>query len=167
MRRAVVPVLMGVLVLGACGGAQGDAADSGVSPSIEEPGEHIVIRTRALIAAEEGAEPIATGDVLEGSTLGGSPFCVGGTVVDSHASGDPAVERLIDRTITCPDGTLKVGFTPDIVPLGQTQTGSWTIISGTGAFEDLRGRGEMEDVIDPDDDSLNLQTFTGSVTRSP
>jgi hypothetical protein len=163
MRRAVVPVLMGVLFLAACGGAQDDAAGSSVSPTTEQ----LVIRTRALIAAEEGAEPIATGEVLEGSTLGGSPFCVGGTVVDSHASGDPAVERLIDRTITCPDGSLKVGFTPEIVPLGETQTGSWTIISGTGAFENLRGSGEMEDVIDPDDDSLNLQTFTGTVTRSP
>jgi hypothetical protein len=158
---------MGVLVLGACGGAQGDGPSTGGSPSIQQPGEEIVIRTRALIAAEEGAEPIATGDVLEGSTLGGSPFCVGGTVLDSHASGDPPVERLIDRTITCPDGTLKVGFTPEIVPLGQTQTGSWTVISGTGAFEDLAGSGEMEDVVDPEDDSLNLQTFTGTVTRSP
>jgi hypothetical protein len=167
MREAVVPVLMGVLVLGACGGAQGDAASSSVSPTTEQLGEHIVIRTRTLIAAEEGAEPIATGEVLEGSTLGGAPFCAGGTVLDSHASGDPGVERLIDRTITCPDGTVKVGFTPEIVPLGQTQTGSWTIISGTGAFENLRGSGEMEDVIDPDDDSLNLQTFTGTVTRSP
>jgi hypothetical protein len=163
MRRAVVPVLMAVLSLAACGGAQGDAAANSVSPTTEQ----LVIRTRALIASEEGAEPIATGDVLEGSTLGGSPFCPGGTVVDSHASGDADVERLIDRTITCPDGTLKLGFTPEIVPLDQPQTGSWTIISGTGAFENLRGSGEMEDVIDPDDDSLNLQTFTGTVTGSP
>jgi hypothetical protein len=156
MRRAVVPVLMGVLALAACGGAQDDAADSSAPASVEQLREDIVIRTRALIAAEEGAEPIATGEVLEGSTLGGSPFCVGGTVVDSHASGDPAVERLIDRTIACSDGSLKLGFTPEVVPLDQPQTGSWTIISGTGAFENLRGSGEMEDVEDPDDDSLNL-----------
>jgi hypothetical protein len=167
MRRTVILGMMGVLLLSACGGAHDDAADSSVFPTTGQLGEHIVIRTRTLIAAEEGAEPIATGEVLEGSTLGGSPFCVGGTVVDSHASGDPAVERLIDRMITCPDGTLKVGFTPEIVPLDQPQTGSWTIVSGTRAFERLRGSGEMEDIKDPDDDSLNLQTFTGTVTRSP
>jgi hypothetical protein len=169
MRRAVVLVLMGVLFLGACGGAQGDAADSRVSPTTEQLGEQIVIRTRMVIAAEEGAEPIATGEVLEGSTLGGSPFCAGGTILDSHASGDPAVEPygLIDRTITCPDGTVRVGFTPEVVPRGQTQTGSWTIVSGTGAFENLRGSGEMEVVKDPDDDSLDLETLTGTVTRSP
>lgn len=166
MRRGVVPVLMGLLSLAACGGAQGDAADPSVSASTDQLGEQLVIVTRTLIAAEEGAEPIATGDVVEGSTLGGSPFCVGGTVVDSHASGDADVERLIDRTITCPDGTMKLGFTPEIVPLDQPQTGSWTIISGTGAYENLRGSGEMEDVIDPDDDSLNLQTFIGTVTGS-
>ena len=151
MRGAVVLVLVGVLFLVGCDGAQGDAADRSVSPPTEQLGE-----------------PIATGEVLEGSTLGGSPFCAGGTILDSHASGDPAVEPhgLIDRTVTCPDGSVRMGFTPEVVPQGQTQTGSWTIVSGTGAFEDLRGSGEMEVVKDPDDDSLDLETLTGTVTRS-
>jgi hypothetical protein len=120
-----------------------------------------------VIAAQEGAEPIATGEVLEGSTLGGSPFCVGGTILDSHGSPDPGVEPygLIDRTITCADGTVRVGFTPEVVPVGQTQTGSWTIVSGTGAFEGLRGSGEMEIVNDPDDDSVGFETLIGTVTR--
>ena len=66
------------------------------------------------IAAEPGAEPIATGEVLDGSTVGDSPFCVGGTIRDSHASLDPAVEPLglIDRMITCSDGTVRIVFTP-------------------------------------------------------
>lgn len=51
--------------------------------------ERVVIRTSITIAATPGAEPIATGEVLEGSTLGGSPFCGGGTILDSHASADP------------------------------------------------------------------------------
>ena len=167
MRRVVVALLAGALSLVACGGSQGDAADSSVSATTDQLGEQIVIRTRILIASTEGAEPIATGEVLDSSTLDGSPFCADGTVLDSHASGDPAVERLIDRMLTCSDGTMKIGFTPEIVPLDQPQTGPWTIISGTGAFENLRGSGVMEDVEDPDDDSLNLQTFTGTVTRSP
>jgi hypothetical protein len=54
--------------------------------------EPIVIRTSVTIAATPGAEPIATGEVLEGSTLGGSPFCVGGTILDFHGSPDPAEE---------------------------------------------------------------------------
>jgi hypothetical protein len=48
---------------------------------------------------------------------------------------------------------------------GLIQTGSWTIVSGAGAFEGLRGSGEMEVVYDPDDDSLAHVTFTGTVTR--
>jgi hypothetical protein len=166
MRRSVVLVLIGVLLLGACGGDAGAAADTSPVSTTEPRGEPIVIRTRMVIAAAPGAEPIATGEVLEGSTLGGSPFCAGGTILDSHGSPDPAVEPygLIDRTITCPDGTVRVGFTPE-EPQGLTQTGSWTIVSGTGAFEELRGSGEMEVVYDPDDDSLGRETLTGAVTR--
>jgi hypothetical protein len=42
--------------------------------------------------------------------------------------------------------------------------GSWTIVSGTGAFEGLRGRGEMETVYGPDEASPVRETLTGTVT---
>jgi hypothetical protein len=165
MRRAMV-VLVGVLLVGACGGDADDATDASAASTTEPPSEPIEIRTRMVIAAVPGSEPIATGEVLEGSTLGGSPFCVGATILDSHGSPDPAVEPygLIDRTITCPDGTVRIGFTPD-EPQGLSQTGSWTIVSGTGAFEGLRGSGEMDVVYDPDDDSLGRETLAGTVRR--
>jgi hypothetical protein len=159
---AVLLVLVGVLFLGACGGDEDDAADTSAASTAAPRGEPIVIRTRLVIAAEEGSEPIATGTILEGSTLGGTPFCAGGTILDSHARLDPKMKPyLIDRKITCPDGTVRIGFTPDV----QTQTGSWTIVSGTGAFEGVRGRGEMEVAHDPDDASLGRETLTGTVTR--
>jgi|ERR671925_517627 hypothetical protein len=166
MRRAVVLALGGVLLVGACGGGEDGATDTSPASTTDSTSEPIVIRTRVTIAAETGAEPIATGEVLEGSTLGGSPFCVGGTILDSHGNPDPAEEPygLIDRTITCPEGTVRVGFTPE-VSQGLTQTGSWTIVSGTGAFEGLRGSGELEVTNDPDDDSLASETFTGTVRR--
>jgi hypothetical protein len=162
VRGAVVLVLVGLL-LGACGGDEDDAADTRVAATTAPRGEPIVIRTRVLVALEERTEPIATGEVLEGSTLGGSPFCAGGIVRDSHGSTDPTV-RLIIETITCPDGTVKLRFEPDPSP-GLIQTGSWTIASGTGAFERLRGSGEMEAVYDPDPTAPALVTFTGTVTR--
>jgi hypothetical protein len=166
MRRAVVLALGGVLLVGACGGDADDAADTSAVSTTDGADEPIVIRTRVTIADEEGAETIATGEVLEGSTLGGSPFCVGGTILDTHGSPDPAEEPyLIERAITCPDGTLRMGLTPDVnVPPGQPQMGSWTIVSGIGAFDGLRGSGEMEVVYDPDDDSLAHETLTGTVT---
>ena len=118
-------------------------------------------------AATPGAEPIATGEVLEGSTLGGSPFCIGGTILDTHGSPDPEV-ALIARTITCPEGRVRMDITPEVsqgMPQDLTQTGSWTIVSGTGAFEGLRGSGEMEIVYDPDPNEPARGTYTGTVTR--
>jgi hypothetical protein len=168
MRRAVVLALGGVLLLGACGGGEDGAANTSAASTTNGGDKTIVLRTRVAIAAASGAETIATGEVLEGSTLGGSPFCVGGTVLDTHF--DPAEEPhgLIDRTITCPDGTVRVGLTPEVGVPGEpqdlTQTGSWTIVSGTGALERLRGSGEMEITYDPDDDSLTHEKLTGTVT---
>ena len=147
MRRAVVLVLAGVLFGAACGGDEDDAADTSAASTTGPPGEPIVIRTRKLVALTERTEPIATGEVLEGSTLGDSPFCAGGTVLDSHGSSDPTVWLIIE-TITCPDGTVKLRLEPDPWP-GMNQTGSWMIASGTGTFERLRGSGEMEAVTTP------------------
>lgn len=163
MRGAVVLVLAGVLSLGACGGDEKIAADTSAASATAPRGEPIVIRTRKLVAATERTEPIATGNVLEGSTLGNSPFCAGGTVLDSHGSSDPTVWLIIE-TITCPDGTLKLRLEPDPSP-GLNQTGSWTIASGTGTFERLRGSGEMEAVYDPDPTAPAHVTLTGTVTR--
>src|SRR3954470_21508764 len=121
MRGAVVPVLVGVFFLGACGGHDDDAADTGAASAREPRGEPIVIHTTMFIAATAGSEPIATGKVIEGSTLAGSPFCTGGTIRDAHGSTDPTVP-LIARTITCSDGTVKIDFTPE-PPQGLTQKG--------------------------------------------
>ena len=134
----------------------------------ERRGGPIVIRAKLVVAAKEGSEPIATGTILVGSTLGGSPFCAGGTVLDSHASLDPKMKLyLIDRKITCPEGTVRIGFTPEVgaEPQSQTQTGSWTIVSGTGAFEGLNGSGKSEAVYGPNPNSPVRETLAGTVTR--
>jgi hypothetical protein len=169
--RAVVLVLVGVLSLGACGGDEDDAAGTSAASATAPAGEPIVIRATLTVAAEEGSEPIATGTVLEGSTLGGTPFCAGGTILESHASLDPTLKAyLIDRKITCPDGTVRFGFTPEVgagpAPEGQTpQKGVWTIVSGTGEFEGLSGSGKSEAVYGPNPSSPVRSTFTGTVTR--
>ena len=159
MRRAAIVVLASVgFVVGACGGGGGAATASASPPG----GRPIVIKERTVIAATSGADIIATGEVLEGSTNGGSPFCVGGTTLDTHGSTDPAL-RLIVETITCPNGTVSLAFTPDDAQ-GATQAGSWFIVGGSGAFEGLRGNGGMEAVYGPNQDSPTTVTFTGTVT---
>ena len=171
MCRAVLLVLVGVLCLGACGGNEDHAADTSAASTTAPRGEPIVIRPTMIDAAEEGSEPIATGTVLEGSTLGATPFCVGGTILESHASLDPKMKAyLIDHKITCPNGTVRIGYTPEVGadpnPHGQTpQKGVWTIVSGSGEFEGLGGSGTSEAVYGADPSSPVRSTFTGTVTR--
>ena len=165
---AVLVVVAGALFLGACGGGEDDEADTRAVSTTARRGEPIVIREKLIIAADERSEPIATGTILAGSTLGGTPFCAGGTILDSHASLDPTMEPyLIDRKITCPDGTVRIGFTPEVgaEPQSRTQRGSWTIVSGTGAFEGLGGSGKSEAVYGPNPKAPVRETLNGIVTH--
>ena len=168
MPGAVLPVSVLALILAACGGGQGESAAAATTAASTTPiGEPIFIRLRVAIADEAGADIVATGEILEGSTLSEEAFCVGGTTEDRHANEDPAMEPhgLLARTITCPDGTIRLAFTPEMVPLGETQPGSWVIVSGTGVFEGLEGSGEMENVPDPDPEAPTHETLTGTVSR--
>jgi hypothetical protein len=162
MRRAVAGVLVGgLLATGACGGEDGESEPD--ASSATSPGKaRVVIRTNITIAATPGAEPIATGEVLEGSTLGSAPFCAGGTILDSHASADPAVKNLglVDRLITCRDGTVRMVFTPE-----PPQGGAWTVVSGTGAYEGLHGSGTFQITYSPDPNAPARERYTGAVTR--
>jgi hypothetical protein len=167
MSGAAVVVVLSVLVLAACGGDDGEPeADAGAESTTAPTGDRLVIRTRIVVADKEGAETIATGAVLERSTLGDSEFCVGGTIVDVHGSTDPGV-ALIARTIRCEDGRVELRLRPDVGEdqQGETQKGSWSLDRGTGAFEGLRGNGKMEVVYGPTEDSPVHETLTGAVTR--
>jgi hypothetical protein len=160
--RSVSLLVAVVLLLAACAGPAGSpGADVAASPGAA--GEPIEIRTRVMIAATPGSEPIATGEVLEGSTFAGAPFCAGGTVIDNHGSTDPSV-WLINETLTCPDGTLVLQFVPDEAE-GERQTGTWTVLSGTGAYEGMAGSGTMLAAYDADPEAPTDVTFTGTVTR--
>jgi hypothetical protein len=157
MRTAVL-VVTGVLLV-ACGQGEDGTSNPSAASTTNQRSEPIVIRTSINIAAEPGAEVIATGEVLGGSTLGGSPFCDGGTILDSHGSTDPEV-LLIARTITCSEGTVRMDVMPE-VPRGLSQSGSWEIVSGTGDFEGLNGSGEVEIDYDPDPEAPAREMYTG------
>jgi hypothetical protein len=124
--------------------------------------------------AAKSAEPtliktlvdIPTGKVLGGSTIGGSPFCPGGTFRDKNGSQNPSVPPYgsVDRTFRCPDGSVRIGFTPG-EPQSGTQRGPWKVASGTGAFKGLRGGGRMKVTFESGSDTKGRETFTGKVTR--
>jgi hypothetical protein len=148
-----VLLTVSLLAIAACGDDDGDEGGTTAAES-DEP---ILIKTRV---------DIPTGEVLGGSTIGDSPFCPGGRFRDKHGSEDPSVPPygLVDRTFRCPDGSLRIGFTPG-EPQGRTQAGPWRVASGTGAFKGLRGAGQMKVKYEPGSDTKGRETFTGTVTR--
>jgi hypothetical protein len=158
--RALLAVALTVasIALAACGGADEAGGPTAAqdaeasSPPATEGDEAILIKTHVNIP---------NGEVLDGSSIGVSPFCPGGTFHDQHGNDDIG---LVDRTFRCPDGTLRIGFTPG-VPQGRTQTGPWKVLSGSGAFEGLQGSGQMEMKYERGSDTKGRETFTGSVAR--
>jgi hypothetical protein len=159
-------LILATLGLAACGGdgegGNGTATAPGSGSDATAGSEEIVIET-SVVFPEAPEDPV-TGEVLDGSAIGDSPFCEGGTFEDKHGSEDPSVPPygLVDRTFECPDGTLRMGFSPRH-PQDGIQRGPWTIVSGTGAYEGLQGEGQMEVPFEGEEVS---ETFTGTVTRA-
>jgi hypothetical protein len=161
-RARWLAVAASAIALVGCGGADGgDGAADITTPSSPESAaadeaEPILIKTRTSIP---------TGEIVDGSTIGDSPFCPGGTVRDRH--GTPEI-GLVDRTITCQDGTLRMGFDPQ-VPVGDTQRGPWRIIGGTGAYDGWEGSGVMVMRYDPGDNrqhpTRGRERYTGTALR--
>jgi hypothetical protein len=158
VRWLALALTLATVGLGACGDDDGDENGAATTPGVDtdlpadsgEGSEEVVIKTRV---------DIPTGEVLDGSSIGDSPFCPGGTFRDQHGNADIG---SVDRTFDCPDGSLRIGFTPG-VPQGRTQAGPWKVVSGTGAFEGLEGDGQMEVKFEPGSDSKGRETFTGTV----
>lgn len=131
---ATARLLAGVLTicasgLAACGGDDDGDGNGSATPARAESEEKIVIKTRMNLP---------TGEVVAGSSIGAEPFCAGGTIRDKHSE-NPEI-GLVDRTVTCPDGSLRIGFTPR-EPEGDKQTGPWKVVSGTGAYAVFRQAG--------------------------
>ena len=118
-----------------------------------EGGQAILINTRMTLP---------TGEVRRASVIGDSTFCPGGTFRDRPEDTEIG---LVDRIFRCPNGTLRIGFTPG-VPDGLTQSGPWNVVSGTGVFEGLQGSGQMEIRKKPNSCLDGHETFTGTVLPS-
>lgn len=158
----IAAVVLAGFALAACGGKESVRHSSTrTTPSNSRPtptSSPVVIKTNVALA--EGKISIAAG-----SAVGGVPFCPGGTAKDQHGTPDVG---LVDRTITCSDGTLHMGFDPQS-PVGNTQSGPWRMLSGTGAYLGWTGSGQMVVTYDPKDTSGHpgngTEEFTGTVSR--
>ena len=158
LRWLAAALVVTAIGLAACGDDDGDEGGTTAAPDAEatstqnaEKGEPILIKTRLRIP---------TGEVLRGSTIGDSPFCRGGTFRDEEGE-----EAAVERTLRCPDGSLRIGFNATGDPQGQTQRGPWAIRTATDAYEGLRGGGRMKVTFEAGSDTKGRETFTGTVTR--
>ena len=160
-RRLVVALTITMIALAGCGadGDEGNAKSTSSRPTktaTADKTEPILIKTRMNTP---------TGKVVVGSHVGGAPFCPGGTIKDKHGTADIG---LVDRTITCRVGMLRMGFDPQ-TPVGDEQRGPWRIISGTGAYDGWQGSSQMVARYDPDDTSehptMIRERYRGTVTH--
>jgi hypothetical protein len=156
VRWFALVLVLAALGLAACGDDGDESGTATTSADTGNPGdgsEEIVIRTRLNLP---------TGEILTGSSIGDSPFCPGGTFEDGRGSRD--FDFFVDRTIRCPDGTLRLGFSPGEPEKGHTtQSGPWKIVSGTGAYEDFEGHGVMKAVFESAQSMEGRERFTGTV----
>jgi hypothetical protein len=154
VRLLTLALFLTSLGLAACGD---DPAADRDAAAPAKASERIVITTSA-----ELIETVDTGKILSGSTLGGSRFCPGGTWSGGH--GNLSYDWL-DKNIECPDGTLRIAFDPR-TSRGQTDSGPWKVIGGTGAYKGMRGSGQMKIKFPPGDmPTTGHETFTGTVVR--
>ena len=168
VRWLALLLTLATIGLAACGDDDGDETGAATTPGAgsdlsADTGEEILIKTRVKIGAAEElrGSDVSGGEVLDGSSIGDSPFCPGGAFRDAH-SDDPEI-GFVDTRFKCPDGSLRVGFSPQAPTTPVTQGGPWHVVSGTGAFE---GNGQMEIKYEPHTEATEgHETFTGTVVR--
>ena len=158
MRTAVLGafflgLFVGIAPLTGCGGGSDASGVRTVTfPAEQEApvtGDAILIETR--ISDAESTHGRGSQRVL----IGESAFCPGGKTSGGSTG------AAITTTFRCPEGSLKVSFSPTQHSLVQGDV--WEVVSGTGRYEDLRGGGSMVARFGSDDPDEGRETFTGTV----
>lgn len=159
--------------LAACGDDDGDedgtvtgAQEAGTTAGGDETGttaeaggDPILIKTHVVFLEDPSAKVETMGEVLPGSTIGGSAFCAGGRFSDRH--GEPPL-GLVVKTFSCPGGRLTITFSPTEPSLKQSS--DWEVVNGSGRFEGHSGGGRMTAVFESKGGE-GRETFTGTITR--
>ena len=117
------------------------------------------------ITFPEQGEPFGTFTALD-------PLCPSGTFVDEFVGGGGAFNSghvfyggsIVRKTFTCGDGTgqFTILFHPQFspaTPAGCEQAGPFTVLGGTGRYQQLRGTGDF--CVTRTGESFN-ETFTGT-----
>lgn len=151
-RWLTATLAVAVIGLAACGDDNGGEVRTVTFPAEQDApvtGDAILIETRISSAVKH------TGEVLSGSLIGESAFCPGGKTSGGSTG------ATITTTFRCPDGSLKIRFSPTQPSLVQGDV--WEVVSGTGRYKGLRGGGSMVARFGSDDPDQGRETFTGTV----
>jgi hypothetical protein len=160
--RVLVALTIASSGLVACGGGNGGEVRTvtvgGAETSVQDPpaappvsGDAILIETRVTDAKGH------VGEVLGVSVFGESAFCRGGKTSGGSEG------AAITTAFRCPEGTLTVRYAPTQPSL--VQSAVWEVVSGTGAFEGLRGGGSMVARFQSDDPDTGQEIFTGTLGK--
>jgi hypothetical protein len=161
-RLLIVALTAAAIGLSSCGDDGGARGERSVAPnsasrlatSVAGHREPILIKTRVHGFA---------GDVLAGSVIGDSPFCLEGTV--RHEHGSPEIGFPAVNVFRCTNGDLKIGFGPGPDQMNNVvQTSDWKILGGSGRFAGASGRGRMTVRWESAGSSKGQETFRGVVT---
>ena len=157
--------LFGALITGC------DAEPLGVRTGAEDGSLQPLFATQpvgpvTIVTAIVFGPPPFGGDfaVTEGSGWLG---CSEGTFVDVARSAAP-VGSAIRKTLTCTTGgagTFTVNFKPTPKPGPGVVNGHWTVLSGTGAFANLRGQGDFSLIFTSP--TTGSETLTGKIHFDP
>ena len=118
---------------------------------------------RVKILPKKPGSPADTGKVLNGSKIGDSAFCHGGTSSGVDPGPTGAWAHIVNYR--CPDGRLKLGFNNEPPDKNRVTRGDWAVISGTGSFEGTTGSGQLKVQWDDDSYREGTETYSGTITR--
>lgn len=107
----------------------------------------------------------------EGAAAESGLICESGDVVDTRiifAGGQSGrgAQIPVRKTFSCPDGALFIKIQVHLDFASSTETFSWVVLGGTGAYSNVRGAGSGTTISDGSDPQTgNINTYTGFLLR--
>lgn len=146
------------LSVAACSGNNQPSGSTSRPSTVQSSVAAGAIAINIVTKAHAGQSMLTDIAIQPTSSVGGAPFCSGGTAVDGP--GNPDIGHIA-RTITCRDGTILMGL--ELQPNGKN--GTWRIVSGTGSYTGWTGSGTLEVAILDDANHVAQEVFGGTVVR--
>jgi len=105
--------------------------------------------------------------VASGPAVDEGLICASGTVVDTRLilageQSNRSIQIPVRKTLTCPDGQLFIKIQVHLDLATSTESFSWVVLGGTGAYGSVSGGGQGTTVDDGSDPQTgNFNTYTG------